>query len=480
MDYEAMNNLDLFINNLQKDTKTSGCIFLKTKNFIYEKYLGNNINKDSKFIFKCANSLLVKILLLDIIKNEPNLLNDSLIKYFPGVSQLNNITVKDILIGKSNFTNYIYDLYEFNYNEKISADDNFIKNQLLLMNSLSEKELMDYISKGKIYSNSSVHYNNQTNVELGIYLIEKIKRKKFFEVLRDYIKVSVGITIENGTNTDMLFYGGYSRTHRVNLNILKSNCYNYFTMKICDYIVLIKYLIKEIFIQKEWKKYSFIDKKIDNVIEKVNNDFYIINMNFIDSIENRILYSLKEDILLMTIYNDKGYGKYYNGNYDGMTTHLDRYIKSFYVFPKRPKLVRIYNNQINDLLELQIDDNQLNYLSETRNLIIRAIKSNEKIYALVDKKVIIGFACIQITNGIGRNCISSLMIDKRFQGRGYGKILLEKLIDIYQNNGAKEIEIYVRTENKTAYNLYTKLGFKIKERYLQSMLLIKDVKASEE
>ncbi len=474
-----MQNLDLFINNLQKDTKTSGCVFLKTKNFTYEKYLGNNINKDSKFIFKCSNALLVKIVLLDIISNDPNLLNESLIKYFPRVTNLNNVTVKDILIGKSSFTNYTYDLYEYNYNEKISADDNFINNQLLSMNSLSEKELIEHISKVKEFD-SRVHYNNQTNVELGIYLIEKIKCKKFFDILKDYIKTNAGITIENGSNSDMSFYGGYLRTHRVNLNIPKSNSYNYFTIKICDYITFIKYLVEEIFTCKMWKEYSFVDKNIDNVINKFDDGFYKINMNFISSIENRIYYSIKENVLLITVYNDKGFGKYYNGNYDGMTNHLDRYIKTFYVFPNRPKLVKIHNNQISDLLELGIDENQLNNLSETRNLIIRAIDSNEKIYALVDKKVIIGFACIQISNKNGRNCISSLMIDKRFQGRGYGKILLEKLIDIYQNNGAKEIEIYVRIENKIAYNLYTKLGFKIKERYLQSMLLVKEVINNEE
>jgi len=53
------------------------------------------------------------------------------------------------------------------------------------------------------------------------------------------------------------------------------------------------------------------------------------------------------------------------------------------------------------------------------------------------------------------------MIDKRFQGKGYGKQGLIKLLDyIKKENGCKELVIGHKPDNLKADYLYSSIGFK--------------------
>jgi len=58
-----------------------------------------------------------------------------------------------------------------------------------------------------------------------------------------------------------------------------------------------------------------------------------------------------------------------------------------------------------------------------------------------------------------------LGISPKYQGHGYGKemlnLLLEKLLSMDINNIILEVD----SENNRAYNLYTKNGFKIKTQF---------------
>ncbi len=58
--------------------------------------------------------------------------------------------------------------------------------------------------------------------------------------------------------------------------------------------------------------------------------------------------------------------------------------------------------------------------------------------------------------------LSRMMIDKRFQGNGYGKEAMIKMIEImktFQNGSAEAVVLSCSKENVVAYELYKSLGF---------------------
>ena len=51
------------------------------------------------------------------------------------------------------------------------------------------------------------------------------------------------------------------------------------------------------------------------------------------------------------------------------------------------------------------------------------------------------------------------MIDRNFQGKGYGSAALEKIIDYFRNHGADHILLSTKENNTSALSLYHKYQF---------------------
>ncbi|MCC2409114.1 GNAT family N-acetyltransferase [Bacillus sp. FSL W8-0519] len=73
---------------------------------------------------------------------------------------------------------------------------------------------------------------------------------------------------------------------------------------------------------------------------------------------------------------------------------------------------------------------------------------------------IIGFAMYGSFGPNKDTWIDRIMIDEKYQGKGYGKIAMMKLINIVSKEyGVNVIYLSVTEENRTAYNLYESIGF---------------------
>ncbi len=74
---------------------------------------------------------------------------------------------------------------------------------------------------------------------------------------------------------------------------------------------------------------------------------------------------------------------------------------------------------------------------------------------------IIGFAMYGSFGPNKDTWIDRIMIDEKYQGKGYGKMAMRQLIDIVSKEyGINVLYLSITEENKLAYNLYTSIGFK--------------------
>ena len=86
--------------------------------------------------------------------------------------------------------------------------------------------------------------------------------------------------------------------------------------------------------------------------------------------------------------------------------------------------------------------------------------------ALEDKNKFIGFAIMAISTD--ESHLLNIGINKNERGMEYGEKLLKKMIIAAEVMGSKKIILEVRLSNKTAYQLYKKLGFEeigIRKKY---------------
>ncbi|MDP5276729.1 GNAT family N-acetyltransferase [Chengkuizengella axinellae] len=95
-------------------------------------------------------------------------------------------------------------------------------------------------------------------------------------------------------------------------------------------------------------------------------------------------------------------------------------------------------------------------------------EKNMHMFGIYNDNSIIGFTAY-ILDDDGDMNLARFMIDKKEQGKGYGKSALQKVIELIKTNfDNKEIWISIHPKNSTAIHLYNSVGFNVTETGLES------------
>ncbi|MBR2549648.1 MAG: GNAT family N-acetyltransferase [Clostridiales bacterium] len=123
----------------------------------------------------------------------------------------------------------------------------------------------------------------------------------------------------------------------------------------------------------------------------------------------------------------------------------------------------ITRENIDEVLALNVDDNQKSYVSTNAESLAQAYVYSDTAYpfAVYDDDIIVGFIMMGYYEAKEYYTLWKLMIDKRYQNRGYGKEALKLGIRFLRERfEVSEIYTGVVPENITAKNLYKSVGFK--------------------
>lgn len=105
-----------------------------------------------------------------------------------------------------------------------------------------------------------------------------------------------------------------------------------------------------------------------------------------------------------------------------------------------------------------------NPISFDGNALIEDYGSN--CIVIEDDGVITGFAALIIHHVPTRGKVARIedvVVDKDYQGRGYGKLLINKLLEIAKNENIKRIDLTSKPNRESARKLYESMGFKLRD-----------------
>ena len=111
----------------------------------------------------------------------------------------------------------------------------------------------------------------------------------------------------------------------------------------------------------------------------------------------------------------------------------------------------------NGLIKLQklLDTNTLWAKSRTRNDLKKCLANSDVIISLWVGSEIVGFGRA-LTDGIYRGVLWDIVIDQNYQGKGFGTLIVEKLLSSKKIKNAKKL--YLMTTNKKLF--YSQFDFK--------------------
>lgn len=164
---------------------------------------------------------------------------------------------------------------------------------------------------------------------------------------------------------------------------------------------------------------------------------------------------------------------------------------------KMIELRKINGDNIDEVIALEVDENQKDFI-ETTNLrsfadahMMNADGIPATPFAIYSDEIVVGFLMYiydtldhesfenKVFYGKKSYFIWHMMIDKHYQGQGYGKLAFEKIlkdIESMPDGEAEYVTLFYHTSNVKAKTLYTSFGF-VDTGIIQdsSMLAIKKI-----
>lgn len=135
----------------------------------------------------------------------------------------------------------------------------------------------------------------------------------------------------------------------------------------------------------------------------------------------------------------------------------------------------IDRNNFFDVIKLGVADRQKEFVSNNLFSLAQAKAFPECIcLSIYHDDLLVGFTMYCIDDEDQEYWIYRVMIDEKYQSKGYGKAAMEKLIDRIKEDEKHEV-IYIsfEPENTWAKQLYEKLGFAADGRVIEGEVVYK-------
>lgn len=135
------------------------------------------------------------------------------------------------------------------------------------------------------------------------------------------------------------------------------------------------------------------------------------------------------------------------------------------VYPRQPELKRVNGKNVGNAVAIELAPEQLAFVPECARCIASTLARRQPAYVLMDHGLAVGMAGLTIQPEKKNYDVTFLQVDRRYQGRGYGRILLTQAMAILKARGADKLTIGVNRFNLPALALYRSAGFTEKEVY---------------
>ena len=178
--------LDNYFNTLESNNKFMGSVAVsKDGVIIYSRSIGfsdveNQVRSDenSKYRIGSISKTFTSVLVFKALEEKKLSLNQTIDKYFPTIKNAKKITIKHLLSHRSGIHNF-------------TNDEDYLTWHT---HPKTEKEMIEIITKAgsDFQPDSKAEYSN-SNFVLLTYILEKVFKKSYSELLQEYITKPVGL-----------------------------------------------------------------------------------------------------------------------------------------------------------------------------------------------------------------------------------------------------------------------------------------------
>lgn len=436
------------------------------KNFSIEE----PIEAESRYLMPlCCPSMLILCAFI-LIDNGRLRFSDKVSKFIPEFEHADKITVRHLLSGKSGIRDFYFGEIRRTLDKdaeysSLSDIDRRKKDMELYLHDYSFETVLSSIKgkelehkpgvSGDFSSSNAVFLREIIKIVSGISAEEFIKQNIFKKFKMNDTEIGIG-------KDALPLYALFRNEKHIKFETENTD-YPFFTTTACDLEKLMLGIMKyELFSENIWKAATKFDP--DNVglgFENLNG-YSVFALDFDEFSAAAFYFDKENDFCWLRATNCcSKYIQEDDSKILFFPKELRMELSPVFTFPKNTKMVPYGSKNWRQAVNLEIRPDQREFVSGALDTIAySAAYKNHKLFVEMEGERAVGLLDLSVDKKKGDYNIEIVLIDRRYQGRGFGKFMLRFAVDYLKKAGAKKLSIGVNRFNIPAQKLYKSVGFK--------------------
>ncbi len=439
---------------------------------VYGKNLSTEepIKAESRYLMPlCCSSMLV--LCAFILIDEGKLrLSDKISKFVPEFEHADKITIRHLLAGKSGIRDFYFGEIRRNLGENeeyssLSDIDRRKRDMEIYLHNYSFETVLAFIKGKELEHKSGLSGDNSSSNT--VFLREIVERVSGVSI-KDFIKSNIFEKL-GMEDTEIGISEGALPLHTLfrNEEYIKFETGNtdflFFTTTVPDLEKLMLGIFEHrLFSEKLWKTATKFDSDNIGLTFENLNGYPVFFFDFED-FTPAIFYFDQENNFCWMIVSPCG-SKYImegDNKFLSFSKESRMEIEPLFTVPKNTKMVPYGSKNWRQAVNLELNPDQREFVSGALETIAYSCAhKNHKLFVETEGERAVGLLELSIDKKKGDYNIETVIIDRRYQGRGFGKFMLRFAVDYLKKAGAKKLSIGVNRFNIPAQKLYKSVGFK--------------------
>ncbi len=435
---------------------------------------------DSTYLISSRSQLLLGLCIVQLIDCKKVRLRDTLDRYIPEYCHASKITVKQLLYRSSGIRDYFYsgkmvELSRSEDHQALSDEDRFRSESYVYESPITFADVLAVIGEAPLEFEPGSRTNDwSTSNDVFLQeIIERVSGMNLIDYQRRHIFEPLGMSeTVPGCDATTVSYGCIKETVLVRLPVVEEMDHALRTT-IDDLEKLMRGIVdRRLISSRAWNTALAYDREgVGIVAENVNGIAcgeggilgYEFNLYFDQ--DTRLAYiHVSNEIQIMRRTNDE---------WGWFRKEMRRAIEEETTYPRFTSLKPYSEQNYWDAMSLAVAESQQSFVLDAKTSLCYALARRRvrRPYVLLEGRRAVGLLVLAIDKERSYYNVDVLLVDRRYQNRGFGRIMLAKCLEILKSNGAKRIEIGVSRFNGAAQRLYSSMGFERAAVYNQGMTL---------
>lgn len=439
---------------------------------------------DTRYIFDSEHPFFVKLCTYALIDLGHLKESDTLDRFLPEYEHASKIKIKHLLERTSG-------LPDFYYGFVMKDFENDQAHKALPDTTRSNKEKLSYYKNRDfqavlhLISGQPLEYNpgirdredSETNVIFLGEILRRITQTTIKDILLHHILTPVGIaslrTLSEPETATPYTVFRREQLVRVPLEDLQDKAFGaLFTLTVDDAIKLLRGLgTGKVLTEKTWQKLLKLDKDGLTPLFENANGYYCADIEFMGT-GFFFYFNPTNSLAFASLVNEEQKIKITNDQWHYFRRDSREAVAAATTFPVNTRLVKVNKDNLWHALNLKVEEDQQDFVLEAKSSIAMGLLyPTKQAFVQMEGNLSVGLLVLDINPKKNYYNIDIILIDKRFQGRGYGKQMVKWAVDYLKTAGAKELKIGVNRYNYGAQKIYMAAGFTPKSVYDEGMTL---------